>query len=536
MGAKARKQSVVRDWIELFLVLAILIMSPVLIIGYKVGRQVRMPNRFALAAVMIGLGLVLQSVRDLIEVRREFIDQLQQALFWSQVQNAAFEVVQLDLRTSLLLGVGVGVFTNRTRRAKPRSVTAPDAISFGRVTGGHAPPFMRAGDAVFNSTELRRHAVVLGSTGSGKTVTTMHLAAGVAKLGWSVWYIDAKGDHDNAVDFYGACTAAGVEPGQIAGWPYQAWDAWRGDPRDIANRILATQDFTEPYYRECARLGIQLAAEAPGVDTPRTSTALLDAVGDKAIAKAWRGSSAAKDWAEVDRQTRLGVSMRLRGFFSSVGAGLDGCIGFEDKRAGYFAIDAVSLRDASESVGRLLLEDLTHWAARRKPKDEPALVIIDEFSAISSSSDQVAGMIERLRGFNVAVVLVSQSLSGLGDQGERILDACGTLMLHQGSDPERLTNRAGTFTVAEPTMQVDGVGPTGMGSLRLNDQFSVSPNDVRRLAVGECIVVHGGSHLRVAVHPPTETSCQPPRWWGVLPNIQPQSVREPEPDLEGLEL
>jgi len=75
-------------------------------------------------------------------------------------------------------------------------------------------------------------------------------------------------------------------------------------------------------------------------------------------------------------------------------------------------------------------------------------------------------LIERLRGFNVAVVLASQSVHGLGDEAERILDACGTLVLHQSSDPEILTKRAGTFTTAEPTVQIHEGGPTGMGSRR----------------------------------------------------------------------
>jgi len=464
------------------------------------------------------------------------MDQLQHATKWRQIQHAIEQVLLVDL----LVGAPVALSAGSLRRRGERTVVGAPAdcaaIEFGRVIGGHSPKFVDDGAAVFDTNQLRRHAVVLGSTGSGKTVTTMHLASGAAKLGWSVWYIDAKGDHDNASDFYGACINAGLGSHQITGWPYQSWDAWRGDGRDITNRVLATQDFTEPYYREAARLGIRLAAEAPGNPTPRTSAELLDALSDKAIAKAWRGSPASRTWGDIDKQTRLGVAMHLSGFFGSVGDGLDGTIGFEDKRAGYFAIDAVSLKDASESVGRLLLEDLTHWAARRKPKADPSLVIIDEFSAISSSSAQVAGMIERLRGFNVAVVLVSQSLLGLGDEGERILDACGTLVLHQGSDPEKLTNRAGTFTVAEPTMQVDSLGPTGMGSLRLNDQFSISPNDVRRLRIGECFVVHSGTSVKVKVTGPSELAVQTPRWWGVVPAAPSSAAPAPIADLEGLEL
>src|SRR5437764_156133 len=73
----------------------------------------------------------------------------------------------------------------------------------------------------------RRQALILGETGSGKTVTAQVLAAETVRLGWDVYWVDGKADRETARGFLGAARGCGVEAKD--GFT-EALDGWRGGP------------------------------------------------------------------------------------------------------------------------------------------------------------------------------------------------------------------------------------------------------------------------------------------------------------------
>jgi hypothetical protein len=364
----------------------------------------------------------------------------------------------------------------------------------------------------YPAADLARHGVVVGAAGSGKTETLLRLATLAARTyGWQVVFLDAKGDPVTRDRFLAAMVQAGVAPGEIRSFPDHAYDGWRGDRRALVNRLMEVTDYSEPYYREMALRVLELAISAPD-GTPRSSAELLGRLGKTALRAAYRRTSQAAEIEELADRDIAGVANRYRAFFAAVGTSLDGAWAYEDTRACYVLLEGLALKAEAARLGRFFLEDFAHYAAVRKAQGSPVLLVVDEFSALESTSD-AAHLFERLRSFGASVLVSSQGYAGLGAAADRILDAAHTLVLHRCGEPERLIARAGTVSRLDHTRYVDAVsGAPAAGSregaVTRREQWRVRPNDVRQLPVGEAVVISGGRAARVRVALVTPTADQ----------------------------
>jgi hypothetical protein len=340
-----------------------------------------------------------------------------------------------------------------------------------------------------------RQALILGETGSGKTVTAVTLAAELLRIGWDVHWIDGKADPDTRSAFLAAAAAAGLEARDGAVNPI---DGWRGGPEAIVNRLLVTQDFSETYYEGIARTVLRGAV---GDDPPRSLAELVDRAEKKVLARALRNDRRAAELVHKlpDREID-GVRFRYEGIAWAIGSMLDGDWSYEDTHASYVPVGRPENRHQAAEVGAFLLEDLLHWALARKPRDRKAVVIVDEFSKLSHRPGAAVDLVERARASGVGIVLIGQTWASLGPDDtirNRLAGTVGTVILHQLKQPDEAAALAGTKWVMERTEQTDVLVHTGLGSQRAGNQYVVHPDDVRALRAGEGYVVHGGHAIRL---------------------------------------
>jgi hypothetical protein len=254
-----------------------------------------------------------------------------------------------------------------------------------------------------------------------------------------------------------------------------------------------------------ATLALQLACTAPS-GPPRTSGDFLRRLDLRKLQALWRADETAQQDLEqlaADPQILAGVRGRYSAFFRSLAGTADGCWGLEDVDLAVLTIPTIASRQDADAAVRLVLEDLGHFATRRKARvGDDVLLVLDEFSAVQGGTDQAIHLAERLRDVGVPVIFGAQSPEGLGDERQqwRLLHTIGGgLVLHQLPDPERLIELAGTVRVAEQAWQLDAWGPAGQARVHMADRPRVDPNQVRQLHPGEAFLIQAGRAVKLSV-------------------------------------
>jgi hypothetical protein len=394
----------------------------------------------------------------------------------------------------------------------PTNPALPPALGIA-YPGGDLYPWLRQRgrviEVVIPAREQRLAMAVLGIPGSGKTVTLLRRVWIAAHTGMRVIFLDCKGT-DPGLAWQVTCAYRLANPGAIVGyWPLQPLDLWRGDGMAITNRLLAVEDWASEgggvYYRRMATLAIQLACTAPS-GPPRNSRDFLRRLDSKKLQALWRGDQTAQadlDQLAADPQVLAGVRGRYSAFFRSLAGNADGCWSFEDVDLAVLTIPTIASRQDADAAVRLVLEDLGHFATRRKPRvGDDVLLVLDEFSAVQGGTDQAIHLAERLRDVGVPVIFGAQSPEGLGDERQqwRLLHTVGGgLILHQTPDPDHLVQLAGTVRVAEQAWQLDPWGPAGQARVHMTDRPRVDPNQVRQLHPGEAFLIQAGRAVKLSV-------------------------------------
>jgi hypothetical protein len=378
-------------------------------------------------------------------------------------------------------------------------VPPPGELLLGRYLEGDAGALpLRSGSVCWSVAELRRHVVVLGSSGSGKTETALRLAYEVAsRTEDQVFFLDAKGSRSTAERFVGLMEEAGRSPRVF---PNEPIDGWRGDWRGVSNRLLEMITYAAEgpasYYRDIAKLAIQLACRFPE-GPPRSSGELLARLDFTALVIAHPGSSAlnALDAGKVDQ-----VRMRYEAFFGQLGLALDGNWAFDDVDSAYLLLDSVSLGEDARGSAAMLFSDFAHYFKERKPSGRGCLMAIDELSGIAGSVD-LAMRVEQAREFGVGFMLMPQSIEGMGgiEQARRIIGAVRAVVAHGSSEPDAVAALAGNRRVLGIMHRVSETSEPAGSSFSEEEVPRLHADEVRRLEKGQAWVIVGGEAVKVAV-------------------------------------
>lgn len=384
------------------------------------------------------------------------------------------------------------------RRQRCAAPPPPHGVVLGRRLAGEAALPLSGPDLVWPFDAMARHAVILGASGSGKTETAMRIAHETAtKADASVFYLDAKGDGPAAERFCALMRAAGR---RVRVFPNEPFDAWRGDWRAIVNRLLEVIEFVPEgpaaYYRDIAKTALQLACNHPD-GPPRSSAELLHRLDYELLLNAHGPTTAV---LSLPRDKIGQVRLRYEAFFGQMGRALDGDWSWEDADAAYFLLDSMALGEDTAGAACLLFADFAHYFTKRKQRERRCLTFADEFSAVAGASD-VAMKVEQARSFNAGLVLIPQTLSGMGPltQRDRILGSVETLIVHALNEPEQIAALAGNRRSPELTHRfADGLGERE-GFMRVGELPKVPPDRIRELETGTAWLIRRGRAAKLAI-------------------------------------
>ncbi len=363
------------------------------------------------------------------------------------------------------------------------------------------------------------HALLVGATGSGKTVTQTWMAVRAIERGMGAIVIDPKGDRD---------MRAAVERAARSGErPFIEWTPdgpsvynpfARGSETEIADKALAGERFTEPHYlRQAQRfLGhVVRALRSAGHEVSlRTIVEHLDVTRLELLARGLREEDGWATHAYLDSLTTrqlsdlAGVRDRLAILAESdVGPWLDPCSPcgspFDLHQAAlaravvYFDLDADSRPLLTQMLGAAIVQDLQTTVAALQGRPLPTVVVIDEFSTIAA--EHVVRLFARARSAGFSLVLSTQELSDLRLPGresllEQVLGNLSVLVAHRQVVPDSaqlIGSLAGTRGVWRTSRNGNG----RITSTRAREAV-LGANDVMKLGPGWAAVIvltRGGS-------------------------------------------
>jgi hypothetical protein len=351
----------------------------------------------------------------------------------------------------------------------------------------------RQGRYVVPPAQLRGKAMaVVGAPGAGKTVTLLRLAYLAAVLGRKVCFVDCKGTDPTLVGALISAYLLGRPGARVGCWPDTAMDMWRGSPVQVASRLLAVEQFTEPFYQRVASAGLRLALTAPDMPAVDGSDELLRRLDVDELAVLWEGRPLQLKDIEAIGDHLPGARLRYADFFAALAGAFDrGHWSYEDVDLAVLTVPTLLSKSEADAAMRVVLEDYGHYATGRKPRQgEDALLVLDEFSALASGVDSAINLIERLRD-------VGQ---------ERVL---------------------------EHNWELDHYGPRGFAKARMGDRPRIDPEQVRQAQPGEAWVIQAGQSLHLRVLPPPAAPSLPVAPAATVPladdTIPLPTVEEPAP-------
>jgi conjugal transfer pilus assembly protein TraD len=368
-----------------------------------------------------------------------------------------------------------------------------------------------------------KHTLLLGATGSGKTVSAAWIAARLIESGHGAVVIDPKGDEmlqaelERAAQSRGAPFLQWTPEGPLAYNPYAS-----GSESEIADKALSGETFTEPHYLRQAQRYLGHAVRAmKAANVEVTPVSLMAALDPRELDVFTR--SLAEERAEeaqryldslTERQLRdlAGVRDRLSILAESdARAWLDPGDGREQldleqavraRAVAYFRLDSDRRPLLSAMLAASLVSDLIALVARLQSGPIATVVLVDEFSALAA--EHTARLFARARSAGISLILCTQELvdlksAGDGSLRDQTLGNVASVIAHRQNVPESaelIAQMAGTSPRWITTQQTEealfGCTHSGRGSRRRGYEFDVHPSRVKQLRTGEAVVLCPG--------------------------------------------
>ncbi len=305
------------------------------------------------------------------------------------------------------------------------------------------------------------HTLVVGATGSGKTVTQSHIAVSAIAAGMGAVVVDPKGDAALRRQLARAAARAGR---RFLEWTPEGPCVYnplaRGSETEIADKALGSERFTEPHYlRQAQRyLGhevraLRLAGQQVTLaglveyldpsnleqllrrlsdEQARRSFAYLDSLGTRQRTDLAGVRDRLAVLAESDAGPWLEPATDSSGHVDLLSCAREGAVVL-------FTLRSDSRPLLSQMLAAAIVQDLQTVVAASQARPVRTLVLIDEFSAVAP--EHVIRLFGRARSAGISLVLGTQELADLRRAGwnslaEQVIGNLGLLIAHRQVVPD----------------------------------------------------------------------------------------------------
>jgi hypothetical protein len=365
---------------------------------------------------------------------------------------------------------------------------------------------------VMPDANVNQLALVLGTTGGGKTITLRRFYRRAMFANYPLIIVDGKPTAES--------TAWIAAQAQAAGKPFYGFNCenyWHYDPlahgghTELKDKIISLKDEWEnDYYRSIAEDYLQTTFEIlQASGKPYNLKRVVECLDFGELALLVRTlknpslEARAKLIAQYERKDITGLQAHLNLLIhSEMGeyfTAKEGCTFnladvIHNNAVVYFALPALRFPSFSTVLGKLIINDIKA-VVDRETADKRIFTVFDEFSVFAG--DQVLNLVNMGRGKGVHAIFGTQGLSDLkrvdGEFAAQVLNCVNTIICHRLNDhesAESVAAWAGTRDMFDVTAQIGGEGATGMGSVRRNKEFIIHPDSIKQdLQPGEAFYI-----------------------------------------------
>ncbi len=365
---------------------------------------------------------------------------------------------------------------------------------------------------VMPDANVNQLALVLGTTGGGKTVTLRRFYRRAMLANYPLIIVDGKPTAES--------TAWIAAQAKAAGKPFYGFNCenhWHYDPlahgghTELKDKIISLKDEWESdYYRSIAEDYLQTTFEIlQASGKPFNLKRVVECLDFGELALLVRSiknpalEARAKLIGQYERKDITGLQAHLNLLIHSEMGEY-----FEYKKdqtfnlaevirnnaVVYFALPALRFPSFSKVLGKLIINDIKA-VVDRETEGKRIFTVFDEFSVFAG--DQVLNLVNMGRGKGVHAIFGTQGLSDLkrvdGEFASQVLNCVNTIICHRLNDhesAESVAAWAGTRDMFDVTAQIGGDGASGMGSVRRNKEFIIHPDSIKQdLQPGEAFYI-----------------------------------------------
>lgn len=392
--------------------------------------------------------------------------------------------------------------------------------------------------------EFGMHGVLLGSTGSGKTITIQAIASALMDLGWSGLLLDLKEDiaPGGLRDFCRDYVAHHALPYQQMALSDPNSEFWLNplagmDPDFARDTILSLTTFDDSYWQNLNKkmLGqlVNLCYDAHEIDPVsvpyptisgigrilesgdlrRSTTKMRALVVNSGLSGAEERYSTLADPDPDSQKSAAGFGAKLTQMYDTVAGRTvlspgNGRLEIDVTAEGltYVGLDSTGKPDLAKLISSAVLQRMSVFAAQRTigllKKGRPRFLIVDEASVADRAILQA--LLSKARGAGVSVLLCTQGpddwIDKNGDDWSMLVQNVNVgIVMSQGSPKaaEMCAEFIGSTEHRVLSQQVVDGEVAARGTVSQRVDYLVQPHELRQLGTGDAILRIGKPSERV---------------------------------------
>jgi hypothetical protein len=351
-----------------------------------------------------------------------------------------------------------------------------------------------------------KHSVIVGASGSGKSVLLDSLMFDDMRTGKPVIYIDPKADNESLERFIDLCRLNKREylvfsehyekDGKISLNP-----VLEGSANHIADRVFKSFTWSEEFYANKSHQALKKSVKSL---KSKNITISLQSIYDEINLLCESRDKSIK----VNRSEIEGLLTKIDNIVDSdFGDSLKGPNAYsftrlrDEGKCVYIGLSVLGYAETARAIGKLFLGDINYSVyntyrnitPRNKVNLKPLGLYIDELSAIIT--DEFVEILNKCRGAKVEITSAFQTSSDINkispDLCQQVFEnSLNWFVMKQRMDESAslLSYAIGTNESVKKTVKIEDDQEQNSGSQRAVEELLVHPNVIKNLGVGQCVL------------------------------------------------